>query len=123
MLIQPGQSLAGLEIFLRCPPDSGNLDQDGEGDLTGAVAAVERKFPGAAVAADQQPAAAGLARLDRHPGPVVLAVPLGALAGGIPLPRPAGQARGDLAGLAGARPGGHPAGGGHRQHVTELAAL
>ena len=35
MLIQRGQSLAGLEIFLRRPPDPGDLDQDGEGDLTG----------------------------------------------------------------------------------------
>jgi hypothetical protein len=105
------------------PPRPGDLDQDGQRDLAGAVAAVERQLPGAAAAADQQPVAAGPAGVSGQPGPVVVAVPLGALARGVALPGPAGQAGGELAGLAGARAGGDLAGGGHRQHVTGLAAF
>ena len=110
VLIQPGQSLAGLEILLRGPADPGDLDQGGQRDVAGAVAAVERQLPGAAVAADQQPAVTGPAGVDGQPGPVVVAVALGALARGVPLPRPAGQAGGDLAGLAGARARWSPGG-------------
>jgi hypothetical protein len=71
VLIQPGQALAGLEIFLRGPPDPGDLDQGGQRDGAGAAAAVERQFPGAAVAADQQPTVTRPARVDGQPGPVV----------------------------------------------------
>jgi hypothetical protein len=35
VFIQPGQSLAGLEIFFCGPPDSSDLDQGGQGDVTG----------------------------------------------------------------------------------------
>jgi len=87
MFIQAGQALGGLEVLLRSPPLAGDLDQDREGDVAGCVAAVERQFPGGAVAADQQPVAAGLARGDADPGPVVVPVAFGALPGGIPLPR------------------------------------
>ena len=68
-------------------------------------------------------AVTGPAGVDRQPGPVVIPVALGALAGGVALPRPAGQADGELAGLARARGGGHPVAGGHRQHVTDPAAF
>ena len=68
------------------------LTRAGSGHVPGGVAAVERQFAGVAVAADQQPVVTGLAGVDGHPGPVVVAVALGALAGGVPLPGPAGQA-------------------------------
>src|SRR5262249_44827699 len=112
VLIQPGPFLPGLEILLRGPADSRDLDQGGQRNMAGAVAAVERQLPGAAVAADQQPAVTRLARVDGQPGPVIPAVPLGALARGVALPRPAGQAGGELAGLAGARGGSDPVSGG-----------
>ena len=64
MLIQPGQALASLEILLRGPADPGDLDQDGQRGVAGAVAAVERQLAGVAVAADQQPAVPG------WPGPM-----------------------------------------------------
>ena len=35
MLVQPGQSLAGLEILLRGPAGPGDLDQDGQRDVPG----------------------------------------------------------------------------------------
>jgi hypothetical protein len=110
VVIQPGQALAGLEVLFCCPPDSGDLDQGEQRDGTWAVAAVERQFGGAPAAADQQPAVAGLAGVNGHPGPVVVAVAFGALAGRVPLPRPAGQPGGDLAGRAGARDAGDPMG-------------
>ena len=96
VLIQPGQALASLEVLLGDPPDSGDLDQDGQRDVPGAVAAVERQLGGAAVAADQQPAVTGTPRIDASPGPVVTAVALGTLASRILLPRSPGQAGGDL---------------------------
>ena len=108
---------------LRGPADSSGLDQDGQRHVARAVAAVERLFSGAAVTADQQPAVARPAGVDGQPGPVVEAVALGALAGGVALPGAAGQTGGELAGLAGTRGGGHPVGGGHRQHVPHLTAF
>ena len=59
MLIQAGQALPGLEIFLGGPSEPGDLDQGGQWDRVRAVAAVEGQFPGSPVAADQQPAVAG----------------------------------------------------------------
>src|SRR5580692_1520859 len=103
VFIQPGQAFAGLEILLGGPADPGGLDQGGQGDTARAVAAVERQLAGVAVAADQQAAVTGLAGVGSQPGPVVVAVPLGALAGGVALPGAAGQAGGDRAYLAAAR--------------------
>src|SRR6266700_81768 len=119
----PVSPFAGLEILLRGPADPGDLDQEGQRDVAGAVAAVERQLPGAAVTADQQPAVTGPSGVDGQPGPVVVAVPLGAGAGGVALPRLAGQPGGDRAGLAKARRGGDLVAGGHRQHVTGPAAF
>jgi len=63
------------------------------------------------------------ARVDGQPGPVVVAVPLGARTGRVALPGPAGQAGGEFPGLAGARGGGDRVAGGHRQHITNPAGL
>lgn len=52
MLIQPGQSLASLEL-LYDPPGSSDLDQGGQRDMARAVVAVERQLAGVTVAADQ----------------------------------------------------------------------
>ena len=68
------------------PPGPGGLDQGGEGDVPGRVAPVVGQFFGAPVAADQQPPVPGLAGVGGDPGPVVVAVALGARAGGAPLP-------------------------------------
>ena len=107
----------------RGPAQPGDLDQGGERDRAGTIAAVERQLPGAAAPADQQPATARQPGVDAGPGPVIPAVALGAPAGRIPLPRAAGQAARDRPGRAGARPGGHPVRGGHGQHIAHLAAL
>src|SRR6266704_3102598 len=84
VFIQPGQALAGLEILLCRPPDPCDLDQGGQRDVAGVVAAVERQFAGAPVAADQQVPVAGTGGVDGHPGPVVVTVAFGAGAGGVP---------------------------------------
>jgi hypothetical protein len=99
VFIQAGQALGSLEVLFRRPPDSSDLDQGGQRNVAGTVAAVERQLAGAPAAADQQPAVAGLAGVDGDPGPVVVAVSLGALAGRVPLPLPPVQAR-ERAGLA-----------------------
>jgi hypothetical protein len=108
---------------LRGPADPGDLDQDGQRDGAGAVAAVERQLPGPAVAADQQVAVARPAGVDACPGPVVIPVALDASPGRAALPGLAGQAGGELAGRAGACRGGHPVAGGHGQHIPHLAAF
>src|SRR6266516_4608905 len=82
VLIEAGESFAGLEVLLDSPPDPGDLDQGGQGNLLRRVAAVEGQFAGAPVAADQQPAASRRAVADGGPGPVVVAVALGAGPGG-----------------------------------------
>lgn len=87
MLVQAGQSLAGLEVVLHRPPPAGDPGECGEGDVAGCVAAVEGQFPGPAAAADQQPAVPGPAGVDADECPVAGPVALGAPAGGIPLPR------------------------------------
>jgi site-specific DNA recombinase len=61
------------------PPQPGDLDQRSQGHVLGCVAAVEREFPGAGMAADQQPAETRLAVGDGSPGPVVVALALGAV--------------------------------------------
>ena len=66
--------------YLDGPAQPGDLDQGGEGDVPGGVAAVEGQLAGPAVAADQQPAVPWPAGLDAGPGPVVAAVALGAFA-------------------------------------------
>jgi hypothetical protein len=78
VFVEPGQALAGLDAFFDGPPAPGDFDQGGQRDMAGAVAAVEGQFPGAAVAADQQPPVPGPAGVDGQPGPVVVAVALGA---------------------------------------------
>jgi DNA-binding transcriptional LysR family regulator len=60
----------------------------GKRDRMRAVTAVEGQFPGGAVAADQQVAVPGAAVADHDPGPVVIALSLGALAGRELLPGP-----------------------------------
>jgi hypothetical protein len=50
----------------------------------------KRQLPGAAVAADQRPAVTRAAGVDGRPGPVVIPVALGALAGRVALPGPRG---------------------------------
>ncbi len=79
MFIQAGQALAGLEVLLDRPAEPGDVDQGDQGDRPWAVAAVEGQFPGAPVAANQQPAAARAGVADGDPGPVIPAVSLGAL--------------------------------------------
>ena len=78
VLVQAGEAFAGLEVLLDGPPEPGDLDQRGEGNGLRGVAAVEGQFPGARVAADQQPAASRRAVADGDPGPVVVAVAFGA---------------------------------------------
>jgi hypothetical protein len=123
MLVQPGQCLGGLEVLLCCLLLPRNLDQHGEGNVAGCVAAVEPQFPGADSAADQQPPVPGLGGADADPGPVVVPAALGALPCGAPLPRPPGQARGDHASLAGGGGCLRPVRAGHGQHITGPAAL
>jgi hypothetical protein len=60
------------------PPEPGDLHQGSQGNRLWCVAAVEGQFPGAPVAADQQPAASGTGIADGDPGPVVVAVAFGA---------------------------------------------
>ena len=59
VLVQGGEFLAGLERFLDLPAGAGDLDQVGEPDPGWGVGAVERQLLGAAVAAEQEPVAAG----------------------------------------------------------------
>src|SRR6266545_445316 len=120
MFIQAGQALAGLEVLLDRPAEPGDVDHGGQGDRPWAVAAVEGQFPGAPVAADQQPAAARAGVADGDPGPVIPAVSLGALACRYPLPGPFGQAGGEFIGAGGAPgPGGYPVVARDRQHVGD----
>jgi hypothetical protein len=51
--------LAGLEAFLDPPLGAGDLDQPGQSHRSRCPGAVEREFPGAAVAPQQQPMLAG----------------------------------------------------------------
>ena len=64
--------------FSSVPADPGDAHQGGQRNGLRRPAAVEGKFAGAAVAADQQPAMAGTTRSDGYPGPGVPALPLGA---------------------------------------------
>jgi hypothetical protein len=82
VLVESGQALAGLEVFLDGSAAPGGLHQGGQRNRLRCVAAVEGKFPGVPVAADQQAAASGTAVVDGDPGPVVVAVAFGAFAGG-----------------------------------------
>src|SRR5512135_1515504 len=105
MLIQSGQAFGGLEVLLSGPSAPGDFHQGGQGHPPWRVAAVEGQFPGAVVAADQQPAVPGPAWLDAGERPVVVPAAFGALASGVPLPRCAGQAGSELTGTEGDGPG------------------
>jgi hypothetical protein len=59
MLVQAGEALAGLEVFLDGPAAPGDLDQGGQRDRVRRVAAGEGQFPGPPVPADQQVPASG----------------------------------------------------------------
>src|SRR5271170_2638295 len=49
VLVQPGDALAGLEVFLDGPAEPGDADQGGQRDRVRSVAAVEGQFPGVLV--------------------------------------------------------------------------
>jgi hypothetical protein len=51
----PARPLLAWMLFLDGPSAADDLDQGWQRDVSGAVAAVEGQFPGAAVATDQQP--------------------------------------------------------------------
>jgi hypothetical protein len=59
VLVQSGQALSGLEGLFHPPSGPGDADQRGQGYRIGRPAAVVGEFTGGAVAADQQPVAAG----------------------------------------------------------------
>src|SRR5215470_3255618 len=46
MLVQAGEAVAGLEVFLDGPAEPGGLDQGGQRDRVRRVAAVGGQFPG-----------------------------------------------------------------------------
>ncbi|MEV0700214.1 hypothetical protein AB0I53_20215 [Saccharopolyspora sp. NPDC050389] len=76
VLIKPGETFAGLERFLDCPPAACDLNQDSQWNGAGRVAAVERQLAGGAVATDQQPpVSARLVGVDVGERPVVVAIP------------------------------------------------
>jgi hypothetical protein len=96
VVVQAGEAFAGLEVLLGGPPEPGDFHQRGQGDGLRGVAAVERQFPVARVAADQQPAASRRAAGDGDPGPVVVTVAFGP--GQQALPGPLGQPGGEHVG-------------------------
>jgi len=124
MLIQAGQAFASLEILLDGPPEPGGFHQHGEGNGLRGVAAVEGQFPGARVAADQQPAASRALFAEGSPGPVVVTLAFGPGPGGQPLPGPPGETGGELISAQDAPgSGGHPVIAGHGQHVADLGGF
>ena len=124
VLVQAGQALAGLEVLLDGPAQPGDLDQRGQGDRLRARSSGRRPVPRCCGCGGS--AASGIpgaVSADGDPGPVVLALALGAFAGGQPLPGPLGQPGGELIGADGAPgPGGDPVIARHGQHVARSAA-
>ena len=125
VLVQAGQALAGLEVLLHRPAAAGDLDQGGQRDRARARSSGRRPARrcagcGGSAATGARPA--GVAMAD--PGPVVVAVALGALrrrssrcqAG-------RGSRAASCVGAAARRPRWRPGGPGHRQHVADLAGL
>ena len=106
---------------LDSPPGDGHLDQLRQRHRVRGPAQVAADGAGGAVAADQQVAVPGAAVADGDPGPVVVALSLGALAGREPLPGPFRQPGGQLIGpqrAAGA--GGHPVVAGDCEDVGDV---
>jgi hypothetical protein len=91
-------------------------------------AAVERQLAVAEPTVYQQRVVSGgfvVGRGDRHPGPVVLAASLGALAGAAPVPGPRRQGGRDLVDALrlDRRVGFDTVAAGHRQHIPEAVSL
>jgi hypothetical protein len=128
MLVQADQAFGGLEAFLDGPAASGDPDQGGQRDRAWRPAVVEGQLAGGAVAAHQQPALPGvarvtLARVELDKRPVVVAVALGALAGRDALPGPHRNPPAQGVGAVGVAGGPDAVIAGHREHITDASGL